>query len=115
MAVVAFDTSDQFVNPQYVALCAVDGSSAKMDANRSIDVLPGRRRVRFLYEGGKAEGVIELTFDAKPGHRYLVTYLKKSFSERQFDDSFAVWVEDTATKEHLKEVEASPLRSIFTC
>jgi hypothetical protein len=42
VALIAFDQNDRLVNPQFVALCAIDGEGAKMDEHRSVEVLPGK-------------------------------------------------------------------------
>ena len=109
------DSTDKFWNNSFVLVCKIDDRKvAARPTDRSIDSLPGEHRFLLVYHGGKL-GAVELTFAVEAGHRYIITFDKKSVMEAHFDRSFSLWVEDIATGQRLMNVKSSALESSYAC
>lgn len=109
------DSTDKFWNNSFVLVCKIDDRKvAARPTDRSIDSLPGEHRFLLVYHGRKL-GAVELTFAVEAGHRYIITFDKKSLMEAHFDRSFSLWVEDIATGQRLMNVKSSALESSYAC
>ena len=110
------DSTDRFWNNTFVLVCKVDDRKVMArPTDRSIDSLPGEHRFLLVYHGRKFHRAVELTFAVEPGHRYLITFDKKSVMEAEFDSSSSLWVEDIAANQRLMNVQSAALKSSYAC
>ena len=115
VATVVGDNLGRFFNNQSVYVCKVDDNKVEMSSDNSIDILPGEHKLLLLYDGGNIHTAVELTFTVEEGHKYLVSFDKKGVMETNFAKQFTLWVVDSATEQHVKDVRSSSLKSQYSC
>ncbi|MBI2210050.1 MAG: hypothetical protein HYV05_02625 [Deltaproteobacteria bacterium] len=96
---------------QAVVSCKVDGERIDMDPEkRSVNLLPGKHTVLFMYDGKRPLVAVEWTFNIEAGHKYLIT-----FPEEQPDSGIMMWLEDLTTGKRVTDITSSPLKSPYAC
>jgi len=94
---------------QAVVLCKVDGERIEMDPEtRSVNVLPGKHSLLFMYDGKRPLVAVEWTFNVEGGHKYLIT-----FPDEQPDSGIMMWLENLTTGKRIMNVTSSPLKSAY--
>ncbi len=115
VATVIGDNLGRFFSNQSVYVCKVDDNKVEMSTDNSLEILPGEHRFMVLYEGGNIHATVELTFAVEEGHKYLITFDKKGVMEANLATQFMLWVEDSATGQHIKDLKSSSLKSPYSC
>jgi hypothetical protein len=106
------DDLDQVWHNQSTLVCRVDGKKVDVsETDDSVHVLPGEHSIMVMYTGGtQGQHAAEFTFSVEAGNDYRFTF-DKDASGRQV----VLWVENLTTKEKVKDIEASPLKSPLAC
>jgi hypothetical protein len=98
-------------NHQAVVSCKVDGERIDMEQEkRSVNLLPGKHTLLFMYDGKRPLVAVEWTFNVEAGHKYLIT-----FPEEQPDSSIMMWLENLTTGKRVTDITSSPLKSPYAC
>jgi hypothetical protein len=111
VGVITFDNLNRMFNNQKVLPCKLDGIRIDMDPkDQTITVKPGKHTLLFMYDGRGPLVTVEWTFNAEPGHAYLVTFPK----EQSFN-SIIMWLEDLTAGKRVTKISSSPLKGAFSC